>query len=140
MLKCAQKLRNGGQTDGLENVEPQPRRTTRCTVRAITKATGESWEHAYVGICLQGFLMCDMPSNNAIWGAYIRRKGFNKKSIPEDKPDDYTVEDFCRDHPQGVFIVTTSGHVLTVQDGDYYDSWNSGKEIPIYYFEREEQK
>ena len=122
------------------NPNPAGRHVGDCTVRAITKATGESWEHAYVGICLQGFLMCDMPSNNAVWGSYIRRKGFKKKAIPEDKPDDYTVEDFCRDYPQGTFIVATSGHVLTVQDADYFDSWNSGKEIPIYYFEREEQK
>ena len=58
--------------------------------------------------------------------------------LPNDCPDCYTVEDFCQEHPKGTFVVAVSGHVLTVVDGDAYDSWNSLAENPIYYFEREE--
>ena len=122
----------------MHNPNPEGRHVGDCTVRAITRATGESWVEAYTGIALQGLIMCDMPSNNGVWGAYIRRKGFKKKAIPDECPDDYTVEEFCQDHPKGIFIVAVDGHVLTVVDGDYFDSWDSGREIPIYYFEREE--
>lgn len=121
----------------VHNPNPAGRHVGDCTVRAITKATGQTWEEAYVGICIQGFLMCDMPSNNAVWGSYIRRKGFKKKAIPDECPDDYTVEDFCKDHPNGTFIVAVNGHVLTVENGDLFDSWDSSREIVIYYFERE---
>ena len=48
----------------------------------------------------------------------------------------YTVEDFCIDHPHGVYVLGCDGHVLTVVDGLYYDSWDSGGEVPIYYWER----
>lgn len=120
------------------NPNPAGRHVGDCTVRAITKATGESWIEAYTGICLQGVLMCDMPSNNSVWSAYLRRRGFKKNSIPDTCPDCYTIEDFCVDHPKGTFVVAVHGHVLTIIDGDYYDSWESGKEIPLYYFSKEE--
>lgn len=120
------------------NPNPMGKYVGDCTIRSITKATGETWERAYCGIALFGFMMCDMPSNNGIWGAYLRKKGFVRHMLSNDCPDCYTVEDFCNDHPKGTFVVAVGGHVLTVVDGDYYDSWDSGKENPIYYFEREE--
>ena len=51
----------------------------------------------------------------------------------------YTVEDFCQDNPQGTYILAIDGHVVCVQDGKFYDSWNSGKEIPIYYWSKEKK-
>ena len=48
----------------------------------------------------------------------------------------YTVDDFCGDHPVGTYILAIDGHVVCVQDGFYWDTWDSGQEIPIYYWER----
>lgn len=120
------------------NPNPKKKHVGDCTVRAITKATGESWEKAFVGICLQGFLSCDMPSNNGVWGAYLRRRGFKRRMLHEDCPDCYTVKDFCRDHPNGTYVVAVDKHVLCVVDGDTYDSWDSTEETVIFYFERNE--
>lgn len=120
------------------NPNPAGRHVGDCTVRAITKATEMEWENAYSGIAIQGMLMFDMPNNNAVWGSYLRQKGFKRYPIPDSCPDDYTVEDFCKDHPKGTYVIAVSGHVLTAVDGDYYDSWDSGNEFPIYYFERKE--
>ena len=60
------------------------------------------------------------------------------KTDPDDTIDFYTVRDFCRDNPHGIFILALSGHVLAVIDGNYYDSWDSGEEIPVYYWHRED--
>lgn len=120
------------------NPHPLGKRVGDCTVRAVAKATMQSWEDAYSGMALEGFLLSDMPSANNVWGAYLRRKGFKRHMIPDTCPDCYTVEDFCNEHPKGVYVVAVSSHVLTVIDGNYYDSWDSGQENPIYYFEREE--
>lgn len=78
--------------------------------------------------------MCDMPSSNAVWGAYLRSNGFRVYAIPNYCPDCYTVEDFCADNPYGRYILATGEHVVAVEDGDYYDTWDSGDEIPIYYW------
>lgn len=105
-----------------------------CAVRAIAKAQNISWYKAYSDLALQGFAMCDMPSSNAVWGNYLMSNGYRRYVIPNTCPDCYTVKQFCIDNPKGKYILATGTHVLTVIDGNYYDSWDSGNEVPIYYF------
>jgi hypothetical protein len=120
------------------NANPKGRKVGDCTVRAISKAVGETWEDSYSGIALQGFLMCDMPSANSVTTAYLKRKGYRRRTIPDTCPECYTVEDFCQDHPHGTYILGIGNHLVAVIDGDWYDAWDSGNEIPIYYFTKEE--
>ena len=116
------------------NANPQGRNVGDCVIRALSKALNQSWEETYIALALQGFMMGDMPSANAVWGAYLRHKGFVRHLIPDDCPDDYTVADFAADNPNGVYILALSGHVVCVINGDIYDTWDSGNEIPIYYW------
>lgn len=118
---------------------PNPRgeiRSGDCTVRALTKAIGESWEAVYLELSMLGFRMGDMPSANQVWGEFLRSYGFNRYSLPNTCPACYTVRDFCVDHPSGLYVLATGSHVVTVEDGNYYDSWDSGDEVPAYMFER----
>lgn len=107
-------------------------------MRAISKALGQDWETTYAELALMGFCLCDMPSANHVWGAYLKSKGFARRIIPDECPDCYTVEDFCRDNPEGTYILAINGHVVCVCDGSYYDTWDSGHEIPIYYWKRKD--
>lgn len=108
-----------------------------CSVRAISKALGLGWDEAYIKTTIAGLNMCDMPSSNSVWGAVLRKEGYRRKNLPDTCPDCYTVEDFCEDHPQGTYVIGTGTHVVTAIDGDYFDAWDSGKEIPTYYWEKE---
>ena len=116
------------------NPNPVGRRVGDCAVRAIAKALKLDWETAYVLLTMNGFSMGDMPSSDSVWGAALRQNGFYRKSIPDTCPDCYTIEDFCKDNPIGTFVVGTGGHVVTIVDGDYYDSWQSGNEIPQFFW------
>lgn len=109
-----------------------------CTVRAISKALGQTWGQTYVGLALEGFSLGDMPSANHVWGAYLRRNGFRRSILPDTCPDCYTVADFARDHPSGTYLLALAGHVVCVMDGDWYDTWDSGAGIPIYYWTRKD--
>jgi hypothetical protein len=82
-------------------------------------------------------MLCDMPSSNAVWAAYLRHKGFKKRVIPDTCPECYTVKDFCEEHPQGRFVLGTGKHAVAVVDGICFDTWRSEGELPIYYFEKE---
>ena len=90
-------------------------------------------------ITANGFTMGDMPSSDSVWGSVLRQHGFSKAIIPNNCPDCYTAEDFAKDHPDGVFVLGFGGHVATVKNGDIYDSWDSSKEIPIYFWFRKEE-
>ena len=76
--------------------------------------------------------MCNMPSADEVWGAVLREHWFVREAIPRC----ITAADFCREHPQGVYVLAFGGHVATVWYGTLYDSWNSENETPIYYYRR----
>lgn len=116
------------------NPNPVGRRVGDCSVRAISKALDTDWETAYSMICANGFLMGDMPSSDSVWGATLRQHGFSRLSISNNCPDCYTAEDFCNDHPRGIFVLAFGGHVATVKDGIIWDSWDSSNECPQYYW------
>lgn len=119
------------------NPNPNGIRVGDCAVRAVAKAFGDKWDKAFARIALEGFILGDMPSSDAVWGNVLMRNGFRRKAIFSDCQDCYTAEDFCRDHPEGTYVLAFGGHVATVVDGNLFDSWNSMKEIPIYYYELE---
>jgi hypothetical protein len=119
------------------NVNPKANLVGDCVVRAISLATDQDWDSAYIAVVTFGYNMKDMPSSNAVWGAYLKHLGFRRYVIPNECPDCYTVEDFCKDHSKGTFILATGTHAVTAIDGDYYDTWDSGRELPIYYFKKE---
>lgn len=120
------------------NANPDRKQVGDCVIRAVSAALGQDWETTYAEIALEGYQLCDMPSANHVWGAYLRRRGFTRNIIPDECPDCYSVADFCRDHPNGTYILSLQGHVVAVIDGDYYDTWDSGEKIPLYYWQRKE--
>lgn len=122
----------------LFNANPINKRVGDCTVRAISKVLNQNWGETYSGMAVQGFMLCDMPSANIVWGAYLRSKGFTRNLVPDEYLEHYTVQDFCKDNPKGTYLLALSSHVVAVVDGDYYDTWDSGNEIVIYYWERKE--
>lgn len=99
-------------------------------------ALGLSWVEAYDLITDAGRRMCDMPSSDSVWGAVLRMHGFRRTAIPNTTPMDYNAAEFCRDHSHGTYVLGFGGHVATVRNGDLFDSWDSSKEIPQYYWER----
>lgn len=113
---------------------PYGRSVGDCAIRAVSVACGFDWETAYALLCAKGFSYGDLPNADSIWGSALRDRGFARHGIPDQCPDCYTVEDFCETHKKGVYVLGCGGHVVTAVNGDYYDSWDSGKEVPQFYW------
>lgn len=116
------------------NNNPTGRRVGDCSVRAIAAALGVDWERAYSLLAAAGYAMGDMPSSDSVWGAVLRQNGFYRESIPNTCPDCYSAEDFCLDHPDGVYVLGFGGHVATVRSGRLLDSWDSSQLSPQFYW------
>ncbi len=122
------------------NANPMHNRVGDCTVRAISMVLDQDWERTYIELCLQGYMECDMPSADHVWGKYLKSKGFKRGILPDSCPDCYTVDDFCEEHHIGRFVVSIPGHVVAVVNGKYYDTWDSGNEVPTYFWYKEEEE
>lgn len=139
MFKSTQKsLVNDIMSYQYFNYNPVKKNTGDCVIRAISVLMDQSWMWTYLMVCLQGFLMCEMPSTNTVWGAYLYNNGFRRHALPDTCPDCYTVRQFCKDFPTGKYLLALNGHVVAVVDGIYYDTWDSGDEIPLFYWRKEQ--
>ena len=120
------------------NANPYKIRVGDCVIRAISKALNQPWEDTYIDLTIQGYLMGDLLSSNAVWGAYLKSKGFTREIVSNDCPECYTINDFCEEYQQGVYVIGTGSHAVCVIDGTIYDTWQSGDETPIYYYRKGE--
>jgi hypothetical protein len=116
------------------NENPIANNAEDCAIRAVALALNVSWDDAFDMVARMAKNMGVMPHNNAAWGAVLRQHGFRRAIIPNECPDCFTIKDFCFENPEGVFVIGTGTHAVTVIDGDYYDTWDSGNEIPQYYW------
>lgn len=125
------------------NENPDKKKTIDCVIRGVSFVTGKSWEDTFLNIAVECIKYHDMPECNYIWAGYLKRLGFKKYLLPDTCPDCYTVKDFCRDFPVGTYLLVIinyqyGGHVVAAKDGDYYDIWDSGNEVPSYFWAKEE--
>jgi hypothetical protein len=119
------------------NPNPGNKTVGDCTVRALSIAMGLSWDDIHADLSMVSHYLYDMPSSNAVWGEYLYLNGFRRHIIPNTCPACYTIRQFTNDYPIGTYVLATGSHVVAVIDGDYYDTWDSGSEIPIYYWRKE---
>jgi len=122
----------------LTNPNPKNNLTGDCVIRAISLVDEQTWDDTFIELMVKSFEMKDIPSANNVWGSYLHDIGYRRNIIPNTCPDCYRVKDFIEDYPTGTYILATGTHVIAVKDGNYYDTWDSGDEVPIYYWKKEE--
>lgn len=120
------------------NPNPHKLITDDCVIRAISLAEGRSWDDVYADLCVEGYINKEMPNGNYVWGKYLTDKGYARYLLNDSCPDCYTIREFSLDHPKGVYIVATGTHAVCVIHGDYFDVFDSGSAVPLYYFALED--
>ena len=116
------------------NPNPKGKEAPDCVIRALAIALGRSWYEVYDELCVLGRRECNMPSADAVWGKFLYLMGFEPFLLLEACPRCVTVEAFARMFPRGVYIIGTGSHAVAVIYGDYYDSWDSGEEVPSFFW------
>lgn len=122
------------------NPNPEDKRVTDCTIRAITIAEDSDWDTVAAHTFSKAHAMKEMPDSNKVWSAYLSELGYKRHTLPDTCPECYTVADFAADHPDGTYIVCCDGHVVTVKDGAIMDTFDSGDYTAIYYWIKEDKR
>jgi hypothetical protein len=113
------------------NPNPKNKNTGDCAVRAISKAFDVSWDKAKTYLDAYSMDEAEVETSDIVWGRILSEHGFRMQSVYCESCRCNLI-DFCRNHPVGKYVVKLPNHVVCVENGDYYDSWDSGNEVPIY--------
>ena len=117
-----------------------------CVIRAISTALNYNWYMVHDELSYLSRKMADIPSSNRVWKKYLYDKGYSEYKVENICPRCYSVKQFCNEHPRGTYILSTCQytkdmgicvtgmHVLTVIDGSYYDTSDSGEDVPLSFF------
>lgn len=108
------------------NANPYGRLVNDCTVRAISLATGNTWNETYKELSdfarIQGTMFDDVMYIDG----YLD-KMFNK--IYNKKDGRLTVKDFIKKFPIGTYLITMRGHITCCIDGYIYDTFFPGDRL-----------
>lgn len=89
-----------------------------CTIRAISVAEEISWDKAYRKLSdyarERGLMISSVDSIEDYLDSHYERL-----CIP-----DTTIGEFAYQNPYGTFLVTMSGHITTIKDGEVIDTFD----------------
>lgn len=90
-----------------------------CVIRAIAVAENKSWGSTYDELSRiakkNGILLDDVNFVEPLLDYRYKRM----KTYPGD-----TVEDVLFEYPNGIYLVTMSGHITVIKDGVVYDTFD----------------
>lgn len=113
------------------NPNPKHKNTGDCAVRAIAKAFDVSWDKAKAFLDVYSMEEAEVETSDIVWGRILSEHGFKMQPVYCESCR-CTLKDFCEKNPVGIFVAKLPNHVVCVDSGDYYDSWDSGNEIVLY--------
>lgn len=116
------------------NPNPAGNDVPDCVIRAICIALDLPWEQVHWELSVLSARYYSVTCDDNLWGRYLYYFGFRPFLMPEYCPECVTVRDFCRIFPRGTYIIGTGSHAVAVIDGNYYDSWDSGNEVPSFFW------
>ena len=110
-----------------------------CVIRALSALTNKSWYEVFDIICAHARQNGVMPNDGSKANVEARMKLFGLKRCKVAKPKKgstcYSVQQFCKDHPKGRYILIAAHHEVAVIDGYYYDLypvWDSARVYSYY--------
>lgn len=108
-----------------ENVNPKNRKTGDCVVRAITKASGLSYEEVYAGLCSIGKKTYRMPDSKQTYEKLLEQLGYEKYPMPKHSDNTkfkvHELIDLCSNR---TIIISMANHLTCAIDGIVYDTWD----------------
>ena len=111
-----------------------------CTIRALSKVLDCSWLEAYdkmVPICRKYQAPNIFDLSLKVEQEAMKELGnFEYTGVSNAKGTKRpTVAEFAKAHPTGRYILNVANHEVAVVDGQYFDTWDSGRCSLYGYYE-----
>ena len=122
------KLMNGNHRWKKYNPNPKSRNIGDCTLRSYCAAFDIDWDKAFdiaSKIAKEQSSMIQYVAPKVLvehFGCTVDET--YKKTKAKDR---ITVNSFAMTHPYGTYILHVRSHQVTVKNGEYWDSWDSGE-------------
>lgn len=129
------KIPHETSTFHFHNENPKGHRTGDCVIRAIARASGNSWDVTLAGLFIVGYRIKSELAWKDCYEKYLEEQGWNKGKQPR-KPDGdkYTVGEWAQLHPNQTYIISVANHLTCIIDGKCNDIWNcTGKTVLNYW-------
>lgn len=106
------------------NANPLGRKVNDCTVRAISLATGKSWDFIYKvlsefarkeAVMMDNIKYIDKFLDSNFLKVYSHNSGYKM-----------TVDEAAKNFNRGVYLITMQNHITCCIDGTIYDIFNPG--------------
>ena len=98
-----------------------------CVIRALSKVFNKSWLEVFDELVKIARTLQVVPNEDKCFNEYL--KNYTLKKIKKAKP---TIKEFSSTH-KGTYIAKSSGHLVAIENGDYFDCWDSGN-LKIYKY------
>lgn len=104
------------------NANPKGLHVHDCTVRAISLATGRSWDHTFNELCNFAQLKCVMPDDVKYIDEFLEKRF--EKIYYCGRDCSVPIRDFIASQPEGIYLITMNGHITCCIDGCIYDTFD----------------
>lgn len=104
------------------NANPRGRNVNDCTVRAISLATGRTWDATFQELSKFAQAQAIMPDEVEYIDEYLVRR-FEKICGCRTGPR-ITVGEFVYENPKGIYLITMSEHITCAIDGKIFDTFD----------------
>lgn len=110
-----------------------------CVVRSLVAVTDKNWVWVFDELCSVARDIQCMPNNKMCYEEFLKRNGFKYRGISNKKGSKRpTVLSFTKEHKQGKYVLVVANHLVSLVNGKYLDTWDSGDKSMYGYWEKEE--
>ena len=123
--------------DNFEYFQPNIHKCGDCHVRAVAKATGKTWVETFDELYNSARALQYPLGSCENLSDYLGKMGFNWTPIKPKRGDNRpTVSEFAKEHKNGKYVLRVSNHVVSSENGKYYDIWDCGDKKLYGYWEK----
>jgi hypothetical protein len=110
-----------------------------CSIRAFTKALGWEWLQVFDALIPYAREAQCLLNQKPCYEKFLAEQGWGYVSQGKSK---CTVQEFTKKNSEGTYIlyirVGYGTHLVTVQDGYFYDTWDCGEQYIFGYYVKED--